>query len=40
LETATLQLEARIVDMHYGEMPLPENSYFQRFTLELTIWRK
>ncbi len=40
LETATLQLEARIVDMNYGEIPLPENSYFQRFTLELAIWRK
>lgn len=40
LETATLQLEARIVDMRYGEMPLPENSYFQRFTLELSVWRK
>lgn len=40
LETATLQLEARVVDMSYGEIPLPESSYFQRFTLELAIWRK
>lgn len=40
LETATLQLEARIVDMSYGDIPLPENSYFQRFTLELAIWAK
>lgn len=40
LETATLQLEARIVDMSYGEIPLPENSYFQRFTLELVVWQK
>lgn len=40
LETATLQLEARIVDMSYGEIPLPENSYFQRFTLELAVWTK
>lgn len=40
LETATLQLEARVVDMSYGEIPLPENSYFQRFTLELSAWKK
>jgi hypothetical protein len=40
LETMTLQLEARIVDLAYGELPLPENSYFQRFTLELVVWQK
>lgn len=40
LETATLQLEARVVDMSYGENPLPESSYFQRFTLELAVWPK
>ena len=40
LETATLQLEVRIVDMSYGELPLPESSYFQRFTLELSAWSK
>jgi len=40
LETATLQLEVRIVDMSYGEIPLPESSYFQRFTLELAAWPK
>ncbi len=40
LETATLQLEARIVDMSYGELPLPPHSYFQRFTLELSAWAK
>jgi len=40
LETDTLQLEARVVDMSYGESPLPESSYFQRFTLELAIWPK
>ena len=40
LETATLQLEARIVDMSYGQGPLPPNSYFERLTLELAVWPK
>lgn len=40
LETATLQLEARIVDMNYGQGPLPPNSYFDRLTLELAVWPK
>lgn len=40
LETATLVLEARVVDMNYGQGPLPENSFFDRFTLELAVWSK
>ncbi len=40
LETATLQLEARIVDMNYGQGPLPATSYFDRLTLELVVWPK
>jgi len=40
LETATLQLEARIVDMEYGEGAAPDQSFFQRLTLELAIWPK
>ena len=40
LETATLQLEARIVDLAYGQSALPENSYFDRITMDLTIWPK
>lgn len=40
LETATLQLEARIVDMNYGQGPLAQNSYFDRLTLELAVWPK
>lgn len=40
LETATLQLEARIVDLEYGEGAAPDLSYFQRLTMELTIWQK
>lgn len=40
LQTATLRLEARIVDVMYGDMPLPEDSYFQRSTVELAIYRR
>ncbi len=40
LETATLQLEARVVDMEYGQGALPEGSFFDRLTLELAIWPK
>lgn len=40
LETASLQLEARIVDMAYGEGAAPDQSYFQRLTFELAVWKK
>lgn len=40
LETATLQLEARVVNMNYGQGALPQNSYFDQLTLELAIWPK
>jgi len=40
LETATLQLEARIIDMEYGEGAAPDQSFFQRMTLELAVWPK
>jgi hypothetical protein len=40
LETATLQLEARIVDMEYGEGAAPDRSFFERLTLELAVWPK
>jgi hypothetical protein len=40
LETATLQLEARVIDMNYGQGALPASSYFERLTLELAIWQK
>jgi hypothetical protein len=38
LETATLQLLATVVDLEYGHGPLPDDSYFERITLELAIW--
>ena len=40
LETETLQLVARVVDMDYGEGALPEESFFERATLELAVWSK
>ncbi len=40
LETATLQLVARVVDMSYGEGALPADSFFDRVTLELAVWPK
>lgn len=35
LETAALQVEARIVDMTYGQSALPDESFFERMTIEL-----
>jgi hypothetical protein len=35
LETASLKVEARVVDMTYGEGVLPAESYFGRMTIEL-----
>ena len=40
LETATLKLEARVVDMNYGSGSMLDNSYFDRMTLELVVWEK
>ncbi|MBM3143369.1 MAG: hypothetical protein FJ010_00085 [Chloroflexi bacterium] len=40
LETATLRLVARVVDMAYGSGPTPPQSYFERLTLELAIWQR
>lgn len=40
LETASLRLEARVVDMSYGAGALPPESFFDRITLELVAWPK
>lgn len=40
LETQTLRLVARVVDMGYGEGALPEQSYLDRLILELAVWQK
>lgn len=38
LETQNLRIIARVMDMVYGEGPLPDESYFERISLELSIW--
>jgi hypothetical protein len=41
LETSTIRLQARIVEVEYGTAgQLPPNSYFQKITVELAAWRK
>lgn len=40
LETQTLRLVARVVDMSYGDSGLPEQSFFDRLILELAVWPK
>jgi hypothetical protein len=40
LETASLQLQAKVVEMVYGQGAMPTGSYFDRLTLELTVWPK
>ncbi len=40
LETETLQMVVRVMDMAYGEGALPDNSFFERVSLELTVWAK
>ncbi len=40
LETEALQMEAKLVDMAYGQSALPPNSYFDHVSIELTVWRK
>jgi hypothetical protein len=39
LETNTLRLQARIVDMEYGTGPLPPKSYFEKMTVEMAVWQ-
>ncbi|MCH2540244.1 MAG: hypothetical protein MK000_07875 [Anaerolineales bacterium] len=40
LDTASLHVMARVVDMQYGTAALPENSFFHQLTIELTAWKK
>ena len=41
LETQTLQMVARVVDMSYGTDPeLPQESYLDQLILELAVWGK
>lgn len=38
LETNTLRLQARVVDVEYGTGPLPPRSYFEKMTIEIAVW--
>jgi len=40
LETASLQLEVKVIDANYGQGGLPSGSYFDRLTLEMDVWPK
>ena len=40
LETETLRVQVRIVDMQYGEGPLPPRSFFERLAVEIAAWPK
>lgn len=40
LETDNLQVIVRIKEMHYGNAPLPENSYVEQITFEFSVWEK
>jgi hypothetical protein len=40
LETASLIINAVITELEYGSGPLPPQSYFERFTVELSAWSK
>jgi hypothetical protein len=40
LETQTLRLRVRVIDLQYGEGALPLHSFFERLTVELAAWPK
>lgn len=40
LETQSLQLVVRVVEMGYGDGALPPSSYFDQLILELAVWSK
>jgi hypothetical protein len=40
LETQTLQMVARVVDMTFGDGAMPAQSFFDHLLLELAIWQK
>lgn len=40
LETQTLRVQVRIVNLAYGDGALPPRSYFERLTVEIAAWQK
>lgn len=39
LETASLRVQAKVIEMEYGEGNLPPNSFVSRLTIELAAWQ-
>jgi hypothetical protein len=39
LETASLRVQAKVIEMEYGEGELPPNSFVERLTMELAAWQ-
>jgi hypothetical protein len=40
LETQSLRVRVRVVDLQYGEGSLPPHSFFERLTVEIAAWSK
>lgn len=40
LETQTLRVQVKIMDLQYGEGALPPNSFFERLIVEIAAWPK
>ncbi len=40
LETASLRIQARVVDLAYGSGATPANGFFERITIELAAWKR
>ncbi len=40
LETQTLTVQARVIDLAYGSGALPANSFFERVSVEISAWPK
>jgi hypothetical protein len=40
LETNTLRMRARVLDMGYGEGELPAHSFLENSTIEIAVWQK
>jgi hypothetical protein len=39
LETSTLRVQAKVLEMEYGAEDLPPNSFVTRLTMELNVWQ-
>lgn len=40
METQTLRAQGKIVSLEYGDGALPDNSFFERLTVEIAVWQK